>query len=113
MNFLIDQPVVSSIQRETARAANTIVRCASIEFALLRIMRSMPLPNGALYPLRTLLAAGAVYGVATVAHGSGFLAVFVAGILIGDTRAPTRGRSSVSTPRRAVPDHGGAGRWRR
>jgi len=30
-NFLMDQPVVSSIQRATARAANTIVRWASIE----------------------------------------------------------------------------------
>ena len=29
-----------------------------------------------------------LYGVATLAHGSGFLAVFVAGILIGDERAP-------------------------
>ena len=39
----------------------------------------MPLPSGALYPLQTLLGAGAIYGLATVAHGSGFLAVFVAG----------------------------------
>jgi cell volume regulation protein A len=29
-----------------------------------------------------------IYGVATVAHGSGFLAVFVAGIVVGDIRAP-------------------------
>src|SRR5207244_1034953 len=33
-------------------------------------------------------AAGVIYGLATVAHGSGFLAVFVAGLLIGDARAP-------------------------
>ncbi|MDQ2788655.1 MAG: cation:proton antiporter, partial [Actinomycetota bacterium] len=38
--------------------------------------------------LRTLLAAGAIYGLATVVHGSGFLAVFVAGIVVGDIRAP-------------------------
>ncbi|MGQ3551269.1 cation:proton antiporter domain-containing protein [Streptomyces rochei] len=30
----------------------------------------------------------AVYGLTTVAHGSGFLAVFVAGVLLGDVRAP-------------------------
>jgi potassium/hydrogen antiporter len=41
-----------------------------------------------LYPLRTLLGAGAIYGVATLARGSGFLAVFIAGILLGDIRAP-------------------------
>jgi cell volume regulation protein A len=29
-----------------------------------------------------------LYGIATLAHGSGFLAVFVASILIGDARAP-------------------------
>lgn len=51
-------------------------------------MRRLPLPSGALYPLQTLLAAGAIFGVATVAHGSGFLAVFIAGILVGDLRAP-------------------------
>lgn len=51
-------------------------------------MRRIALPSPALYPVRTLLAAGAIYGLATVAHGSGFLAVFVAGILAGDVRAP-------------------------
>jgi cell volume regulation protein A len=51
-------------------------------------MRRLPLPSAALYPLRTLLGAGAIYGLATVAHGSGFLAVFVAGILLGDLHAP-------------------------
>jgi cell volume regulation protein A len=29
-----------------------------------------------------------LYGVTTIAHGSGFLAVFVAGIVLGDERAP-------------------------
>jgi cell volume regulation protein A len=57
-------------------------------YLLARMMRRMPLPNGALYPLQTLLAAGAIYGLATVVHGSGFLAVFVAGIIVGDVRAP-------------------------
>jgi cell volume regulation protein A len=51
-------------------------------------MRRLPLPTGALYPLQTLLGAGAIYGLASFAHGSGFLAVFVAGILVGDIRAP-------------------------
>jgi cell volume regulation protein A len=51
-------------------------------------MRRLPLPSAALYPLRTLLGAGAIYGLATLADGSGFLAVFVAGILVGDIRAP-------------------------
>ncbi len=59
-------------------------------FALLWFMRRVPLPSEALYPLRTLAGAALIYGVATVAEGSGFLAVFVAGIVIGDARAPYR-----------------------
>lgn len=56
--------------------------------ALLWFMRAVPLPSEGLYPLRTLASILALYGVATLAHGSGFLAVFVAGILLGDERAP-------------------------
>ncbi|MEO6510012.1 MAG: cation:proton antiporter [Nocardioides sp.] len=52
------------------------------------VMHRVPLPSGALYPLQTLLGAGVMYGAATAAHGSGFLAVFVAGIALGDVHAP-------------------------
>ncbi|MCW2494404.1 cation:proton antiporter [Jatrophihabitans sp.] len=58
--------------------------------ALLWFMRRVHLPGEGLYPLRTLTAAGVLYGVATLAHGSGFLAVFVAGIIIGDEEAPQK-----------------------
>jgi cell volume regulation protein A len=57
-------------------------------YALLWLMRRLTLPNAGLYPLRTLAAAGVVYGAASVLHGSGFLAVFVAGLLVGDVRVP-------------------------
>ncbi len=56
--------------------------------AMLWFMRHVPLPGEGLYPLRTLACALALFGLATVAHGSGFLAVFSAGILIGEERAP-------------------------
>jgi cell volume regulation protein A len=55
---------------------------------LAQVMRRLPLPSGALYPLQTLLATGVIFGTATLLHGSGFLAVFLAGILVGDRRAP-------------------------
>jgi potassium/hydrogen antiporter len=55
---------------------------------LLEFMRRVPLPNEGLYALRVLAAVLVIFGAATVAHGSGFLAVFVAGIMIGDERAP-------------------------
>lgn len=55
---------------------------------LLWTMRRVPLPGAGLYPLRTLAGTLAIFGMAALAHGSGFLAVFVAGILIGEARAP-------------------------
>lgn len=60
-------------------------------WALLWFMRRVALPSEGLYPLRTLAAAMALFGLATVAHGSGFLAVFIAGIVISDGRAPYKG----------------------
>jgi potassium/hydrogen antiporter len=55
---------------------------------LAQVIRRFSLPSEGLYPLRTLATAGLIYAVASIAQGSGFLAVFVAGILIGDARAP-------------------------
>jgi cell volume regulation protein A len=56
--------------------------------ALIWVIRRASLPSAALYPLRTLGAAGVIYGTAAVLHGSGFLAVFVAGLLVSDVHAP-------------------------
>ncbi|MGH2921149.1 MAG: cation:proton antiporter [Gaiellaceae bacterium] len=56
--------------------------------ALVVFMRRVQLPSESLYPLRTLAAAGVIYGLASVAHGSGFLAVFIAGLALGDLDAP-------------------------
>lgn len=51
-------------------------------------IRRVSLPSEGLYPLRTLAVSLMLYGLATLAHGSGFLAVFIAGIVIGDIGAP-------------------------
>jgi cell volume regulation protein A len=55
---------------------------------LLWFTRRVPLPSEGLYPLRTLACVLLLFGIATLAHGSGFLAVFAAGIMLGDGRAP-------------------------
>jgi cell volume regulation protein A len=57
-------------------------------WAVLLFIRHVPLPSEALYPLRTAACAFILFGVAAVAHGSGFLAVFVAGVILGDGRVP-------------------------
>jgi potassium/hydrogen antiporter len=56
--------------------------------ALLTFMRRVPLPSEGLYSPRVLAGVLVIFGLAVVAQGSGFLAVFVAGILIGDEPAP-------------------------
>ncbi len=53
---------------------------------LRELMRRVVLPNAALYPVQTVAFALLLYGGATALHGSGFLAVFLAGILVGDAR---------------------------
>jgi cell volume regulation protein A len=55
---------------------------------LLAFMRRVPLPSEGLYSPRVLVGVLCIFGLAVVARGSGFLAVFVAGILIGDEPAP-------------------------
>jgi len=55
---------------------------------LVVFMRRVRLPGEGLYPLRSLAAAGIIYGLASVAHGSGFLAVFIAGLALSEVDVP-------------------------
>ena len=63
--------------------------------AMTKLLQNMSLPSEGLHTIRTLAGAGVVYGVAAVAHGSGFLAVFVAGLIVGDARMPLRAQLEV------------------
>ncbi len=56
--------------------------------ALLVLMRRVGLPSEGLYPLAVLAGVGLIFGATTAVGGSGFLAVFVAGVVVGDARAP-------------------------
>jgi cell volume regulation protein A len=60
-------------------------------FLLLPVMRRVRLTAPALYPIRVLAGAGIIYGLAAVIGGSGFLAAFVAGLVLGDAAAPRKG----------------------
>jgi cell volume regulation protein A len=55
---------------------------------LIWLMQNFSLPREGLYSIRVLALGGVIYGTAAVFDGSGFLAVFVAGLLIGDIHAP-------------------------
>ncbi|MGZ4650420.1 MAG: cation:proton antiporter domain-containing protein [Kineosporiaceae bacterium] len=47
-----------------------------------------PLPSEGLYVIRAIALVGLIYGAAVAVRGSGFLAVFLAGIVVADARAP-------------------------
>jgi len=55
-----------------------------------RTLRGLALPSSGLYPLAVLAFCVMAYGLATVAHGSGFAAVYVAALVLGNTELPHR-----------------------
>ena len=52
------------------------------------LLRRNPLPSGGLYPALSLALALLAYGVTTLLHGSGFLAVYLAGMILGHATLP-------------------------
>ena len=54
------------------------------------LMRRAALPSSGLYPLAVLSLAFLAYGVAAAVHSSGFAAVYVAALVLGNTDLPHR-----------------------
>jgi potassium/hydrogen antiporter len=54
------------------------------------LLQRVRLPSGGLYPVVTLALALVSFGAATVLHGSGFLAVYVSGVVLGNGHLPFR-----------------------
>jgi len=67
---------------------------AAIGFALGRLsvwaLDRAQLPSEGIYPVATIAVAGLAYGLAEVAHGSGFLAVYLTALALGSARIPAR-----------------------
>lgn len=59
-------------------------------FAGAWLMRRVALPSSGLYPLAVLCLAFLGYGAATAIHASGFAAVYVAALVLGNTELPHR-----------------------
>jgi potassium/hydrogen antiporter len=53
-------------------------------------LRNTRLASPGLYPVATLATAGLAYGGAATLHGSGFLAAYLAGLVLGSARIPAR-----------------------
>jgi cell volume regulation protein A len=84
-SFLV---VVREFAVEMAIGTATGLAAALVFLVILRRLR---LPTETLYPVLALALAGALYGATSLAHGSGFLAVFIAGLFLGDARTPFKG----------------------
>lgn len=54
-------------------------------------LRVVRLPSEGLYPVLALVSAATLYAITTIAHGSGFLAVFLLGLRLADQRLPFKG----------------------
>jgi potassium/hydrogen antiporter len=55
-----------------------------------RGLRNAKLASPGLYPVATLATAGLAFGGASVLHGSGFLAAYLAGLTLGSARIPAK-----------------------
>jgi cell volume regulation protein A len=59
-------------------------------FAGAELLKRSQLATGGLYPVATLAIAAVAFGGADVLHGSGFLAVYLAGLVLGSREIPAR-----------------------
>ena len=59
-------------------------------YLLVQLMSRTTMASEALYPVRSIVMAFLIYGLAAVLDGSGFLAVLLAGVIIGEADVPHR-----------------------
>ena len=52
--------------------------------------RNLDLPSPGLYPVASIATAALAYGLAEVAHGSGFLSVYIAALILGTGALPAK-----------------------
>src|SRR3954454_5254597 len=62
----------------------------AVGWAASRGLARTRLASTGLYPVASLATAALAYGIADVAHGSGFLAVYLAGLWLGSTAIPAK-----------------------
>ena len=73
-----------------AKLALGAVLGVAIGFAARWGFRRAALPTPGLYPVATIAAAAVAYGLPEVVGGSGFLGVYIAGLILGTGRTPAR-----------------------
>ena len=63
---------------------------AAVGTGFVAALRRVRLDTGGLYPVASLAAAALAFGGADTLHGSGFLAVYIAGLIIGTSGIPAQ-----------------------
>ena len=63
---------------------------AGMGFLAIRGLRRSRLASAGLYPVASIAIAALAYGLADVAHGSGFLAVYLTGLALGSAQIPAK-----------------------
>jgi cell volume regulation protein A len=62
----------------------------AVGWAAVQALRNTRFASPGLYPVATLAAAGIAFGGAATLHGSGFLAAYLAGLVLGSGRIPAK-----------------------
>lgn len=78
---------VTALHLVVELAGGTLIG-AVVGVAAGRAIRRVALPASGLYPVAVLASATFAYAAAALAHTSGFLAVYVAGLVLGNSRLP-------------------------
>ena len=68
-----------------------LVAGVAVGFGARAAFRRLDLPSPGLYPVASLASAALAFGVAEIAHGSGFLSVYIAALVLGTGSVPARG----------------------
>ncbi len=62
----------------------------ALGWVAVRALETVRLPSDGIYPVATMAIAGLSYGLAELAHGSGFLAVYLTALALGSGRIPAK-----------------------
>src|SRR5215217_1009063 len=89
----IQQPDYDAIDMLLAIVRELLIGGAvgvAVGYLAVRGLSSVKLASAGLYPVASLATAAVSFGGADVLHGSGFLAVYLAGLVIGSSATPAR-----------------------
>lgn len=89
----IDEPGYNAVDMATEFVVELAVGAAlgiAVGLASRQVFRKLDFPTTGLYPVASIATIGISYGLTDLAHGSGFLAVYLTGLILGTGILPAR-----------------------